>query len=261
MIRRAQPWLGTLVDITTDGDQAAVNCAFSEVALVHRLMSFHDSASDVSRLNRAGVGEAVAVHDHTWTVLRMAGDLAAASQGLFNPACAPRLVEWGNLPSPPGDLPAVRPLHEVFRCTDDGVVHKLQAAWIDLGGIAKGYAVDLAVEALQHAGAAEGCVNAGGDLRVFGERSWPVSIRDPRAPQRMHSQVIVHKEALASSASYFTARNLLDGRDGTPMSGHSSVSVRAPKCIAADALTKVVMASGDINHPCLAHWQATAFII
>ncbi len=261
MNRRAQPWLGTLVDITTDGSQAALTGAFAEVALVHRLMSFHDPASDVSRLNRAGAGELVAVHAHTWRVLQLAGQLAAASQGLFNPACAALLVERGGLPSPAGELPPLQQLQSAFRCEDGDTVRKLQPAWLDLGGIAKGYAVDLAVEALQRAGALEGCVNAGGDLRVFGERRWPASIRDPQAPRRMHSQLQLHNEALATSASYFSSLSLMDGRDGAPVDQACSVSVRAPSCVLADALTKVVMASGDANHPALEQWQASAFII
>jgi len=261
MNRRAQPWLGTLVDIATDASQAAISEAFAEVALVHRLMSFHDPASDVSRLNRAGEGELVAVHAHTWKVLRLAWQLAEASQGLFNPACASLLVEWGCLPSPAGEMPPLQQLRSALLCEDGDTVRKLQPAWVDLGGIAKGYAVDMAVEALQRAGAVEGCVNAGGDVRVFGDRDWPISIRDPKAPQRMHSQVRLRDEALATSANYFSPRSLVDGRNGAPMTEPRSVSVRAAHCAVADALTKVVMASGDANHPALAHWQATAFII
>ena len=261
MRRRAQPWLGTLVDISTDADQAAISAAFAEVALVHRLMSFHDPASDVSRLNRAGSGEVVAVHAHTWEVLRLAGEFATASQGLFNPACAPRLVEWGSLPYPAGDVPFFQHLQAAFACEEGDFVRKLQPAWIDLGGIAKGYAVDLAVEALKHAGAANGCVNAGGDMRVFGEHRWPVSIRDPQSPQRMHSQLQLHNEALATSASYFSPRSLVDGRDGALLTLSHSVSVRAPRCVVADAMTKVVMASGEPSLPVLAQWQAAAFII
>lgn len=261
MSRRAQPWLGTLVDITSDAGQAALDSAFAEVALVHRLMSFHDPASDVSRLNRAAAGELVAVHAHTWQVLQLAGQLAIGSHGLFNPACAPLMVGWGSLPSPAVEMPSLQQMPAAFHAEDGDTVRKLLPAWLDLGGIAKGYAVDLAVEALQRAGAAEGCVNAGGDLRVFGERDWPVSMRDPKKPQRMHSQLQLRNEALATSASYFSPLNLVDGRDGTPVDHARSVSVRAPRCVLADALTKVVMASGDANHPALAQWRATAFII
>lgn len=261
MNRRAQPWLGTLVAIMADGEPSALDGAFAEVALVHRLMSFHDPASDVSRLNRAAAGEAVAVHAHTWNVLQLSGQFAEASQGLFNPACAPKLVEWGSLPSPACSAPSFLQLQAAFRCEEDNTIRKLQPAWLDLGGIAKGYAVDMAVEALRRAGTANGCVNAGGDLRVFGGRRWPVSVRDPQAPQRMRTQVELQNEALATSASYFSPRSLVDGRDGGLLTLSGSISVRAARCVVADALTKVVMSSGDANHPCLEQWQAAAFII
>lgn len=68
MMRRAQPWLGTVVEVTVgDGnaDEPAMRAAFDVIAEVHRLMSFHDEASDVARLNRAGTGEQIEVHPRT----------------------------------------------------------------------------------------------------------------------------------------------------------------------------------------------------
>ena len=65
MKRRAQPWLGTLVEITINdgGEDARLNqcfaAAFAAIAEIHRLMSFHDPMSDISRINRAAVGESV----------------------------------------------------------------------------------------------------------------------------------------------------------------------------------------------------------
>jgi len=270
MMRRAQPWLGTLVDITADGDAQAITLAFAEVALVHRLMSFHDAASDISRLNRAAAGELLEVHPHTWQVLRLAAQIGQLSLGLFNIACAPRLVDWQCLPRPDdAGKPAYHPMLAVYQCEQEPLMRKLAAGWVDVGGIAKGYAVDLAVEALQRAGVAAGCVNAGGDLRCFGDRAWPVAVRDPRAPQRSGARLELRNEALATSAAYFSARShegrqisaLVDGRNGEPLLMAMSASVRAPRCAIADALTKVVLASGDAQHAALAGLQASAFII
>ena len=114
-----------------------------------------------------------------------------------------------------------------------------------------------------------GCVNAGGDLRAFGAPAWPVILRDPRAPQRAHSRLWLQEESMATSAAYFSRQHaggrpvsaLLDGRSGEALADERSVSVRAPLCAAADALTKVVMASGDPHHPALPLWQASAVII
>ena len=270
MMRRAQPWLGTLVEIAIAdplGDAELTACfdaAFEAVALVHRLMSFHDPASDVSRINRARPGEAVQVHAHTVDVLATALEVAQASGGIFDIACAPRLVDAGFLPAPdrvqanhaPGS--AGLAVEEGLRVTKD------RPLWIDLGGIAKGYAVDLAIDALLARGIRSACVNAGGDLRVLGAH--PVLIRDPHAPSDVARRVELRDGALATSANYFsgqrTAANsvLLDGRDGRPCAGDFSVTVRA-RCMLADALTKVVAATQDVNHAALAHFDAAAFII
>lgn len=271
MNRRAQPWLGTLVDISAEGSHQAIDAAFAAVALVHRLMSFHDPASDVSRLNRATPGAAVAVDPHTWQVLHLAEQVRAASDGLFNVACAPRLVEWACLPPPGGNdsPPVFQPALAVFACQPGGIVRKLASGWIDLGGIAKGYAVDLAIQALREAGVHHACVNAGGDMRVMGGQAWPVALRDPAQPQRAHTQLSLHNEAMATSASYFSVRDhhgaricaLVDGRTGASLVNGKSVSVRAPTCAVADALTKVVMASDNPHHPALARWDATTLIL
>ncbi len=271
MMRRAQPWLGTLVEISVADAlpelalHAAIAAAYAEVALVHRLMSFHAADSDVARLNRAAPHEPVLVHAHTAAVLRLAQQVAAASDGIFDIGCAARLVEWECLPAPAAVAEAPTP----YAPDVSVAVRRPVSGWIDLGGIAKGYAVDLAIDALHRAGVRCACVNAGGDLRVMGPDDWPVAVREPRAPSRTGSVLRLHDEAMATSASYFSARQhqgrtvcaLIDGRSGQPVQTRSSISVRAPRCVLADALTKIVAASGDEHHPALAGFGATAFIL
>ncbi|MGZ3184280.1 MAG: FAD:protein FMN transferase [Telluria sp.] len=275
MRRRARPLLGTLVEVTVAEAGAhaaadtAIAAAFDAVERVHKLMSFHDAASDISRFNRAAAGTQVPVDAHTWRVLALALRVQEASAGAFNIACAPRLVEWNCLPAPapaPATFDASRP---VFTLDEVGSVRKISEGWIDVGGIAKGYAVDLAVQALEEAGIASGCVNAGGDLRAFGAHAFAVQVRDPRAPGRAGLQLEVRNEALATSASYFSARQagaqrvsaLVDGRSGAALDLPCSVTVIAPGCALADALTKPVLATGDSAHPALAAFGARAHII
>lgn len=271
MIRRAQPWLGTMVEISVEGtqDQDAVSSAFAAIARVHSHMSFHDGESDVSRLNRAAAGQLLHVGRDTWEVLRIAGEMAALSDGAFDIACAPRLVEWQMLPAPQPKPPHVLPGAQVFSLEADGRVRKLAPGWIDLGGIAKGYAVDLAVEVLLHAGVSGGCVNAGGDLRIFGAQDTQVMVRSPSAPASTGATLTVADAALATSGSYFSAIRrgqdmvsaLVDARDGRPIVVGHSATVQAPRCVLADALTKVVLATGDAHHPALAACGATAFLL
>ncbi len=272
MMRRAQPWLGTLVEIVLEAGSAPelATAAFAEIALVHRLMSFHAPDSDVTRFNLARAGDLVDIDPHTWTVLQLAARVAAASGGSFDIACAPQLVEWAYLPAPRMPAPAFVPRVPAYELEATGRVRKTADAWIDLGGIAKGYAVDLAIAALMQGGADSALVNAGGDMRAIGASDWPVKIRAPRNPAMTGAQLALNNDALATSAIYFSGKltpagsrvsPLIDGRTGQALTESHSVSVRGPSCAIADALTKVVMASGDTGHPCLERFGARAFII
>lgn len=274
MMRRAQPLLGTLVEISiadqldASSMRIAFEAAFSAIARVHGLMSFHEPASDVSRINRATAGEIVEVDRSTHDVIRCALSLSTASEGIFDIACASRLVEWGYLPSPGGNV-ADATCTGMLAVEAGGRIRKLHAGWIDLGGIAKGYAVDAAIDALASMNIESACVNAGGDLRVVGSAPYEISIRDPRDPTSIAMRKAVSDGALATSGAYFTRKQcggvlrsaLVDGRHGDAVTRDFSVSVQAPQCMIADALTKIVAATADAHHPLLAQYEAAAFII
>ena len=281
MMQRAQPWLGTLVSISMPAPlpgqnaqaSAAIDAAFAAVALVHRRMSFHDPASDVTTINRLLPGQSAIVHPQTAVVLRCALVLEDASDGLFNIACGDLLVSWHYLPaddrfalSPQRSSPLIR---NTIAIDAHDRVTKLRAALIDLGGIAKGHAVDLAVAALRAAGIAAACVNAGGDMRAYGACDFPVIVRNPQAPTRAGLTLHLRDQALATSACYFSTRMvdgvtrsaLINGTDGMPVTGQRSASVTASTCMLADGLTKVVIATSDTTHPLLARFSATALLL
>lgn len=272
-MRRAQPWLGTLVDISIaeEGDQtrlhAAIDAAFAEVAKVHRLMSFHEAGSDIQKLNLAPAGQHLTVHPHTWKVLAVAEQLRQVSGGIFNIACAARLAAWGILPRPHPVLPDLGAAMPI-RLEAGQRVRKLSPGWIDVGGIAKGYAVDLAIERLRLSGIRHACVNAGGDMRAYGE-DIVVSLRHPCAPTRICAQLKLKDEALASSGPCFSARRLrgqavsalCDARNGQAIVSAQSASVLAASCMMADALTKVALVTQNFRHPLLALHGASAFLL
>jgi thiamine biosynthesis lipoprotein len=278
MMRRAQPWLGTLVEISINDDlpadvlQQAFQAAFAAVAQIHALMSFHATDSDVSRINQAQVGEKITINSHTATVIAAALKLCEASEGLFDIRVASQLAHWGYLPPLETTQISVLPYQPqeiAWRVLPENVLEKYRNDWLDLGGIAKGYAVDQAILALQGVGIQQACVNAGGDLRVIGKQALEITIRDPGAPQTMAGSVSVCNQALATSAVYFSAKRhgtqpvsaLVHGGTGAALIERCSVSVRAQECLWADGLTKVVAASGDAQHPCLDLFSAEAFII
>ena len=139
MIRRARPLLGTIVSIACDADEATLDRAFAAVERVQALMNFHSSTGDLARLNAAPPGTALRVDRWTHRVLRFASRVAVASGGAFDMT----------MPGAPGG-------HRDVELLDASEVRFRRRTRIDLGGIAKGFAVDRAVEALRGGGGGGG---------------------------------------------------------------------------------------------------------
>ena len=276
VLRRARPYLGATVEVSvaeTDravDPQRAIEDAFLAIDKVQRLMSYHDPFSELSRLNSAAHQMPVEVCPWTYTVLRMAQRLATESDGAFDVTIAPRLVAWGYLPRVPANA------RDEMRATWRDVelhfgrrVFFRRPLHIDLGGIAKGFAVDRAVEALRGAGVSAGLVNARGDLRAFGDRDWPVQVRHPGDPGAAGHTFTLREAAVATSATYFSRKKwrkcwvcpLVDGATRLPCEDEFSVSVHAPTALLADALTKIVVARRENAAPILQRHGASATLL
>ena len=269
-VERARPLLGTLVALRVDGAagwiDGAIERAFDAIADVQRRMSFHDPDSELSRLNRAAVHVPQQVSASTWRVLRAALAIARASDGRFDPAIGGRLVAWRQQPAP-GDADALDPTAD-WRDVElgrDRHVRFRKPLWLDLGGIAKGYAVDRAVTVLRAAGMRGGVVNAGGDLRVFGDALEVVQVRDPARPAQPRPLLHLRDGAVATSAGYFSERDgrtaLVDTRGGGSLGHAGSVTVCAPRAMWADALTKVVLADEVAAVPLMRRLHAQAALL
>src|SRR5262249_15578198 len=148
----------------------AIDEAFSIISNIHDLMSFQQPESDLSRLNRDAAKGWIEVDWQTYEVLLRAQEIAKASGGAFDVTIAGRLVERNILLRLQGThLPDTHANWGDVEL-EAGKVRFSRQLLIDLSGIAKGYAVDRAIESLRHKGATQACVNAGGDLRVFGPK-------------------------------------------------------------------------------------------
>jgi thiamine biosynthesis lipoprotein len=276
-IRRARPLLGTFVEIEVAGVaksemNAAIDAAFDAISLVHRLMSFHEPESDVSRLNREAGVTPTRVHAWTFQVLEAAMEMHRRSGGVFDIAVAPALQAMGLLPSlnvDPTIVPGMRFTDAIELLPESMVRLRPAGVAVDLGGIAKGFAVDLAVDALRGLDVSSGLVNAGGDLRAFGQEPHAVYVRDPRDPSRSIGCIEVVDEALASTARRFDlvgggypgSSAIIDPSTLRPPGLIDGVTVRAPSCMIADALTKIVMISGTGAVDLLEQYAASALLI
>ncbi len=241
--KRMRPLLGCFVEIALPAttSQAAFNIAFSQIELIQNLLSFHDPASDLSRLNSAQ-GRAVNCHALSIQCLRLAQAVTRVSNGNFNCTLGSKLIECGALPT-----------HTFYRIYGDDLLD--YGDWFDieltrnsarlrrpvlvtLDGIAKGFAVDCAVAELKRAGIAEGWINAGGDIRVFGELVLPIVVRDHKGAE--HNLGGLQNAAIATSTSTASREFpglLLDAAGNQLIPLTSTVISRS--AWRADALTKV----------------------
>lgn len=263
--RRAQPWLGTLVEIVAEGTDAATliaasDRAFARVASVHAAMSFQDADSQLSHVNREAQRGWVALPPDLAVVFDAAIRFAHASDGLFDPSVACWLVEGGHLPRHPGMPTHARPDWRAIELDSDRVRYA-SPLLVDLSGIAKGYAVDAALESLRDAGLAAATVNAGGDLARFGEAATPVHVRLPRSPTHSLRLAELRDGAAATSAGYFQPDALRHPRTGETLCADISVTVLAADCMTADALTKVVGADAACAPDVLARYSAQAIVL
>lgn len=266
VIERAQPWLGTIVTIRVEGLPAAqahgaINAAFAEVAMVHRLMSFHEPGSDISRLNREGSVRPIDVHPYTLDVLREAQGISAATNGCFDISIGAELAAWDMLPRPAAESPLPEGCWRDIEICSDSRVRFRRRVWIDLGGIAKGYAVDRATNCLREWGAVHAVVNAGGDIRVHGEESEQIRLA-PDSPVDPIPVLQLADGSVASSSRQSRHNPVrgphVHGVTRSPAPPDRFVCVAAERCVIADALTKVVMAEGESTLEILRQFEASA---
>ncbi len=242
MLKRMRPLLGTFVEVVVHAPNLdEINLsenAFQVIEDIHHLMSFQSIDSDISKLNCANQ-QWINVHPHTIRCLKLAKAMAKASNNLFNPTIAGELVQRNILPNHhfANYLPTGNPTdidissHQV----------RLKAAFlISVDGIAKGYAVDCAIKVLKQLGCTYGWINAGGDIRVFGDYALPIDIHNDK--NELIPIGAIQNSAIATSVAkqqphadfpaFLIAKNLQYG----------CFSVISNSAWRADALTKVACA-------------------
>jgi len=228
---RLRPMLGTFVAIECQAaDRAmaerAIEAGFAAVRCVDEWMHPTRTGSDLAVICAAPLDRSVPVHPWTWDVLELSQRVHASSGGCFDPCLAERSGSISDVDlSQPGRVVCTAPVS------------------IDLGGIAKGFAVDRAIDALCAAGCNTGLVNAGGDMRVFGANDSPVWVRTHGGdrPIRLANQACAvsdpaRSERPAEHRGYYS-------RVAVPfdLTAMQAAAVVAPTTAVADALTKCVL--------------------
>ena len=271
--------LGTLVSISIwDKDQELADKAVHRIE--HSLTEIHRrwhawQQSDLTQINqKLSDGQSAASEKDARELLRKAKDLAIRSDHLFNPAIGRLINLWGfhsdeRLDGPPPSTNKIqallnaKPLMTDLSFNADEIYSSNPAVQLDLGGFAKGYAVDLAIAELRASGIKNAIVNAGGDLRAIGRhgnRAWRIGIRHPQQAGIIASLETQGDESVFTSGNYerfFSYEgkryhHIIDPRSGYPADQTLSVTVLHNNAATADAAATALFVAGP------QHWQRIA---
>lgn len=244
--------------------------AFDRIARLNAIMSDYETDSELNELSRAsGQGREVHVSDDLWHVIEKSQELAKRSSGAFDITVGPCVSLWRRarrvkeMPDPvrlAEALQAVGYDKVVLNARRQTVLLKREGMKLDLGGIAKGYAVDEAMEVLKNHGIKHALVGGVGDISVSapppGQRGWRISIVDFDGPGFLTNRAVMLKNCAISTSGDSAQRleingrrysHVLDPRTGIGLTDHSLVTVIAADSITADSFAKVVGVLGPVR--------------
>lgn len=255
--------------------QKCIKAGFEQIQNVDELMSDYKSDSEISRLNRHGSKRAVKLSEATYEVLEKSIEFSKLTYGAFDVTVGPlvdlwrRAAEANSVPSDKElDIAAGKVGYEklILDPNKSCVRFATDGMRIDLGGIAKGYAVDKAIQAMQKNGAFGGMVDIGGDICCFGEpprgkSKWVIGLQDPSEIKesagigggRLLLTLELTDRAVATSGDYqqFTLikgerhSHIIDRDKRKDMQELSSVTIIAENATDADALATAVSVMGQ----------------
>ena len=269
--KKSKALLDTFVTITVvaasqDMADKAIEDAFDIIEKFGDLVNFYSDKSELSAINRnAGIRE-VRVSPETLDIIEKALFVSEKSGGAFDPTIGPEIKLWDFLKKvKPSDaeirknLPLVNYKNIIIDRTKSTVFLSRRDMLLDLGGIAKGFAADLAVQSLKQKGISSGLVAVAGDIKAFGlkpdKKPWIVGIKNPR--QKSNDDEIIARVPLSDKAistsgdyeRYFIMdgkrfHHLLIPKSGYPANTCQSVSVIADQGVMTDAFATAFFVLG-----------------
>jgi FAD:protein FMN transferase len=247
--------------------EAAAEAAFTRIEELNQIFSDYEFDSELSRLSRtSGQGMAVKVSSELWDVLDRAQQLAEKTGGAFDVTVGPSVSLWRKARReqqfPRADLleqtrRRVGHKHLILDPERRTAELRLPNMRLDLGGIAKGYAIDEALQLLTRRGIRSALVSGGGDLAVSdpppGAGGWRIEVAPLDVPEVPPAKFVLLKHAaVATSGDVFQRleidgvrySHIVDPRTGIGLTDHSLVTVIASDCTTADSLATAVSVLG-----------------
>ena len=263
--------MGTVVETTARYPDIA-HCkqalldAYHEMERVENLLSYQKSSSEISRINNSAGIKPVHVSEETFSILQRSVNYAHKLQGLFDITIGPVTSLWGFSSPEGGHLPQKKEILQrlasvdyrnlALNTRDTTAFLKRRGMLIDLGGIAKGYAIDRASFVLKQNDITDFILNAGGDIYVSGQKDlttlWRIGVKDPRNQEELIARFDLKNYAVATSGDYerFIIGNgkryhhIFDPRTGYPGQLAQSATTFAPTAEEADVLATFLFILG-----------------
>ncbi len=259
--------MGTLVEISTyekneEIAQETIQKAFKEIQRLESLMSTHIPGSEVSQINQAAGKTPVTVSKEVFEVIERAIYWAEKTQGAFDITIGPAQELWNfDAPSLPSKISIDNAVAKInyrnIQLGEQNIFLPEIGMKLHLGAIAKGYAVDKAVQVLKENKILNALINAGGDLKAIGNRSdkypWKIGLQHPRKPESILASFSISEKAVATSGDYQKYfeldgkryHHILDPKTGYPFSDSMSATVIAKSVMDADALSTALFVLGQ----------------
>ena len=257
--------MDTVVEIRATGVDAesAVDAAFAEMERVEKAFSRHLQDSVVTRINQQA-GQWVAVTEEVIVLLEQALHYSEISNGAFDITVG-RLIDLWGFGTGTNQVPSEMELDEALGSVgyqgleidaDANRVRIPSGTVIDLGGIAKGYAVDRARKVLEAKGIKSGMIYAGGDITTIGAKpdgsAWRVGVQHPRESEELIAIVELKSKTIVTSGDYeryfiddgVRYHHIIDPESGYPAQGVISVTIYGAQAVDADALSTAVFVLG-----------------
>lgn len=254
-----------MVKIEDDRDSRLFDAIAQELKRLEGKFSYYSEDSELSSLNNYGREGYFKVSDEMVTVIRDAINIARESGGCFDPTIGPLMELWGFKSRKPS-LPKEREVQQVLSylgwenidiSVNSAIRFKNNKVSIDLGGIAKGYAIDSIVDLLKSDGIRSALVEIGGDIYCLGDGlsrgGWKIGVQDPKEPKSVIAKIDIKDSAVATSGNYERFldykgerfSHIIDPRSGFPVKGDIlSVTVVAPRAIDADGWATALFVMG-----------------
>ena len=242
--------------------EAALDAVMEEMRRIDRAMSPFKPESELSRLNREAAKAPVPVSREMFELVARSVEFSKLSEGAFDITFASvgYMFDYRNGTKPTAEkiaaaLPGIDYRHIRLDRSQCTIEFARSGVRIDLGGIAKGHAVDSCVALLKAHGVKQALVVAGGDSRVLGDRRgrpWMIGVRDPRRKDSMVAMIPLVDAAISTSGDYeryFEAdgvryHHILDPRTGMSATGVRSVTIVGPDTTTTEGISKSVFIMG-----------------